>query len=57
MNIEMNKKEIELLIKLLDEKLESIGILGDIGERFDYGVLQSKLNLLVQENKKVNKDI
>ena len=43
MNAELKSKELELLIELLDKKLEDIGILGDIGERFDYGTLREKL--------------
>ena len=43
MNVELKNKELELLIELLDKKLEDIGILGDIGQRFDYGTLREKL--------------
>ena len=39
MIVELSKREIEIITDLLEEKLESIGILGDAGERFDHGVL------------------
>ena len=51
MKVDLNKSEVELIITLLEEKLESIGILGDAAERFDHGVLKEKLRVLSQENK------
>lgn len=51
MIVELSKREIEIITDLLEEKLESIGILGDAGERFDHGVLKEKLKLLAEECK------
>ncbi|MBP2029071.1 hypothetical protein J2Z35_002909 [Acetoanaerobium pronyense] len=49
--IELKDREIDLLIKLIDEKLDIIGILRDIGDCFDYGSLREKLNY---KNDKLN---
>ena len=51
MIVELSKREIEIITDLLEEKLESLGILGDAGERFDHGVLKEKLKLLAEECK------
>ena len=50
MKVELSKKEIENIVNLIDDKLERIGIIGDPGERFDYGVLKEKLILGIKEN-------
>ena len=47
MKVELSKKEIENIVNLIDDKLEQIGIIGDPGERFDYGVLKEKLILSI----------
>lgn len=39
----LRQEELELLIELLGERLETIGTLGDPGERFTCGVLREKL--------------
>ena len=51
MNIELKltKNEIELLVEILEEKLSTIPIT-DAANRFDYGVLQCKLESLLKKS-------
>lgn len=47
MKIELSEKEILLLVEILEEKLSTIPIT-DAANRFDYGYLQSKLELILK---------
>lgn len=47
MQIELSKKEIGYMIKILEEKLESISIL-ESAERFEPGILLEKLIILTK---------
>lgn len=49
MNIELTKNEIELLIDVLEEKLSTIPLI-EAANRFDYGVLQCKLESLLKKS-------
>lgn len=53
MNIELTKNEIELLVEILEEKLSTIPIT-DAANRFDYGVLQCKLESLLKSEKSLS---
>lgn len=49
MNIELEKYEIELLVEILEEKLSTI-LITESANRYNYGVLQSKLELLLKRS-------
>ena len=47
MKIELSEKEILLLIEVLEDKLELIPAT-ESAERYDYGILRSKLELILK---------
>ena len=49
MNIELTKKEIELLIEVLEEKLSTIPF-SEASMRLDYGYIQCKLESLLKKS-------
>lgn len=48
MEINLTENEMKLLVDLLEKKLEEMSVL-DSSDRFDYGVLQAKLEILLKK--------